>query len=255
MASRSLHVTILVLVVFSQYSAKRFLSTAAADLITINNFGFEDPVLADGLTSGTSTPGWSRIGASTILNPSNSHFAGGTAPQDQNVATLNAGGSGSTLFQNLPATTLQYGTYTFEFEIGDRLDQAFHNVSFNFLINASTIVPVTSSSKPSVSDGSFATWTFTYEVLDPNVFNSFIGDPTRIRFLAFGSSGFSTIDNVRGTFVSAVPEPSSLWLVMGLVTMAIFQRYARKPKSHLKKSFGSHLGSDPVSHLGSDPAC
>ncbi|MEQ1904803.1 MAG: choice-of-anchor tandem repeat NxxGxxAF-containing protein, partial [Pirellulaceae bacterium] len=140
-------------------------SFANADLITINNAGFENPVLAEGATSGGSTPGWSGIGARTFLNPSTTHFSGGNAFEGLNVATLGAGGSGSTLFQNLPTTTLEYGTYKFEFEVGDRLDQTLHNIAFNFLINATTIVPLTSSSKPAVPDGEFRTWSFTYNVL------------------------------------------------------------------------------------------
>ncbi len=196
---------------------------ALADIITINNPGFEDPVLADGVTSGTSTPGWNRLGSTTFLNPSNVHFPGGNATEGFNVATMGAGGSGSSLFQNLPNTTLQYGTYTFQFDVGDRLDEVLHNLGFNLLINATTIVPLTSSNTPAVPDGEFRTWTFTYDVLVPSTFENFIGDPTRIRFLAFGSQGFSTIDNVQGTF-TAIPEPSSAALIAIACGVVCFRR-------------------------------
>ncbi|MEQ1907033.1 MAG: PEP-CTERM sorting domain-containing protein, partial [Pirellulaceae bacterium] len=64
--------------------------------------------------------------------------------------------------------------------------------------------------------------------------SGFIGDPTRIRFLAHGSSGFSTIDNVRGTFVSAVPEPGSLVPAL-LAALAIVSR-RRRFRAQVKKT-------------------
>ena len=196
------------------------LSTPAlADFIIINNPGFENPILSDGLTSGTSTPSWSRIGAATFLNPSTSHFVGGLASEGSNVATLSAAGSGQSISQDLASTTLQYGTYTFEFDVGDRLDQTFHNVNFNFLVNSTTIIPSSSFIAPTVPDGEFITWTFNYQILDSGVFSGLIGDPTRIRFTAFGSSGGFSIDNVRGSF-TAVPEPTSfvaIWSVLVFV--------------------------------------
>lgn len=198
----------------------------SADLILIDNASFENPALGDGITSGTSTPSWNRIGGATFLNPSSTHFIGGLASDGSNVATLSAAGSGQSLFQNLPSNTLQFGTYTFQFEVGDRLDQAFHNVDFDFLVNATTIISPTSAITPTVPDGEFRTWTYNYEVLNSNIFGGFIGDPIRIRFLAFGSSGGFSIDNVRGNFV-AVPEPASLVLGFFSICLAGLRRNRR----------------------------
>lgn len=179
-----------------------------ADLITILNSGFENPTLAEGNSTGA-IPDWFRLGPSVVMDPSPTQFPGGNANEGENVLLMQSGGL---VRQTLPGRTLEYGTYTFQFDVGDPLDIPFGNPGFSFLIGATIIVPLTSSSKPVPVNGGFTTWEFTYEVLDEGIFSGFIGDPILIRFL----NGSAAIDNVRGTFAAAVPEPS----IGGLAAMA-----------------------------------
>jgi hypothetical protein len=210
-------------------------SPALASLIAISNPSFENLVLADGDSSNL-IDSWSRLGPATVFNPTATQFPGG-ASDGSNV--LNLGAAGSIVHQDLLGTNLALGMYSFQFEVGNRLDQAFPVLGFSFLINATTIVPLHSSDKPNVPEGEFRTWTFNYNITP--TLNAFIGDPTRIRFLVSDSAtgGSAVIDNVRGTF-TAVPEPGSLTLglLAALATVSRRRKYgtwqvARFPgKSH-----------------------
>jgi hypothetical protein len=197
-------------------------STATASLITISNPSFENLVLADG-TASSVIDNWSRLGSATVLNPTATQFPGG-ATDGNNV--LNLGANGSIVHQDLVGTNLALGMYSFQFDVGNRMDEAFPDLRFNFLINATTIVPLHSSVEPSVPEGEFRTWTFNYNITP--TLNSFIGDPTRIRFLVSdgATGGSAVIDNVRGTF-TAVPEPGSLslGLLAALATVSSRRRF------------------------------
>jgi hypothetical protein len=202
-------------------------SPASADLITISNASFENPVLANGATT-TLMPDWNRLGPGGILNPSAAQFAGGLASHGENVAFL---GTTTTplLFQNLAGTNLALGTYTFQFDVGNRLDEAIPNLNFSFLVNATTFLPLQSSNTPTVPDGEFRTWTFTYKITP--TLNFLLGDPTRIRFLLSNTSagGSMVIDNVRGSY--SVPEPGSLVPAL-LAALAIVSRRRRSRQSN-----------------------
>lgn len=160
------------------------------------------------------------------MNPSSAHFISASGSDGENVAFL--GAAGSLLHQDLMGTSLNYGFYSFSFDVGNRMDQAFPDLSFNFLVNATTIIPLHSSNTPIVPQGEFRTWTFNYAI-GSTFLTSLIGDSTRIRFLVLDSAtgGSTIIDNIQGTF-TAVPEPSSLTLcVLGCLGMTVLLRQRR----------------------------
>lgn len=178
-----------------------------ADVLNIANSSFEALTLSDGSTSTAAINNWGKLGPVSLLNPASAQFPSGSAADGNNVAVL--GASGSILHQDLVGETLQSGLYSISFAVGNRLDQAQPDLSFHLLINATTIIPLTSSFTPAVADGEYQTWTFNYDTTNANVFGNFYGDPLRIRFLVNdGATGGSmVVDRVQGTFTS-IPEPS-----------------------------------------------
>ncbi len=191
---------------------------ALADIIDVANSGFEEDSVADGNFSGSAISGWNKLGPAGIFNPDASYFVD-EAPAGQNVAVL--GAAGSILSQDLMGQSLAYGIYTFSFDVGNRLDELLPDLGFSFLVNAVTIIPLTSSTQPAIPEGEFRTWSFTFDVTNENVFDSFLGDPLRIRFLSLDTStgGSVAIDNVRGFFRS-IPEPNIAWwlaIAVGIV--------------------------------------
>jgi len=65
-------------------------SPALAAPVTVSNFGFEDPVLADGAES-FFPPDWVRVGSATAINLIDA--TQGVAAEGSNVARVNPGAS------------------------------------------------------------------------------------------------------------------------------------------------------------------
>ena len=167
--------------------------------LTINNAGFEEPVLADGAFINGSVPGWEGSGGGTFNPTAATH--GIEAAEGNNTHFSNGGTRSQTL-----ADLAVAGTYTLMVEVGDRSDTAFPGYSvrlgydvggvFNLLAeDVSTLTPV----------NGFVTAEVTYTVAETDV--DIIGKPLAIQLVSNGVQ--VNFDDVRLVY----GEPNGLALV------------------------------------------
>jgi hypothetical protein len=180
--------------------------TLRGDLVTVANPGFEATALGEGASTST-VANWFTFGTPvTVMNPSASQFPAGAAAEGMNVAML---APSSLLVQNL-SSVLQYGSYTVEFNVGNRLDAGYAGLLFVFKAGGVGLLPF-SSSAPVPGDGMYDTATFNFQVTPENVNGGFVGGALRIEILTPSSgSGFTAVDHVRINFSSSIPEPVAM---------------------------------------------
>lgn len=177
-----------------------------ADLVTVANPGFEATTLGEGVSTSTVT-NWFTFGTPvTVMNPSVAQFPAGAAAEGLNVAML---APSALLVQNL-SSTLQYGAYTVEFNVGNRLDAGYAGLLFVLKAGGVALIPY-SSSVPVPGDGLYDTATFNFQVTPENVNGGFVGGALRIEILTPSSgSGFTAVDHVRINYSSSIPEPAAI---------------------------------------------
>jgi hypothetical protein len=203
--------------------ALSFAGNADGDVVTVLNPGFETAVLGEG-TSTATVADWFTFGTPvTVMNPSTVQFPGGATTEGLNAAMLAPAGL---LVQNL-SSVLQFGTYTVEFDLGNRLDADYAGMQFVFKAGGVGMLPA-SSLIPTPGDGLFQTATVTFSATPTNVNGGFVGGALRIEFLTPSTgSGFTALDNVRINF-TAIPEPSAAGLAgLALVAATVVGRRRR----------------------------
>ena len=206
-------------------------SSALATSLTVQNFSFEGPVLADGANQ-PNPPGWTLNNAGNEYNPTSSQFAtaaGNGTPTGADgiqVASSN-GGQGTALLQALAGDDGILGngddplfapntTYTLTVAVGQRLDLPFTGYALELVLLDGTVI-ATEVSAITPAPGTFVDRTIS---VDSNtVAPIHYGQQIRINLT---TAGFYEVnfDNVRVSAVT-VPEPSSVVLaVLGFIGIA-----------------------------------
>jgi hypothetical protein len=190
-----------------------------AQAITILNPSFEQPVLNDGVYTGT-FDSWSASGSVSTWNPTVASFPG-EAPDGSNVAAVGPG-AGS-IYQVLTATVQANTTYTLEVDVGNRQDFGFDNFVVALLAGGDTLA---SNSGPSPADGTFITNTLTF-ITGASPLQ--LGQNLVILLGATGSNpGQVDFDNVRLS-ATAVPIPGAAWLLgSGLLGLCALGRRRKR---------------------------
>lgn len=231
------------------------LSTARAELLTVQNAGFETLFISDN-TFNVAAPGpagWSAYGTINhnnrsigVVNPTGSLLYPGGAPEGRNVGVVflldNASnqsqfaGIESGLVQTL-ASTLQTNTrYTLTVEVGNMAnDSATTNDAFEFtgfpgyrvdlLAGAQVIASDNNSLLP--AEGTFLTSQFSLSIGASHVLS---GQALGIRLVNLNAAPGIEVnfDNVR-LDATAIPEPAAFASLLGIATLALalFHRRAR----------------------------
>jgi hypothetical protein len=112
--------------------------------VTIANFDFETPALADNAFTNNVISGWSGTDSDAVnnfgvFNPPTAYFTS-QAPEGQNVAYIERGGIHQTLALNLEAGT----TYTLAAKLGDSLEDPTPGYSLELRAGATTLAAVSS---------------------------------------------------------------------------------------------------------------
>jgi len=198
-------------------------TTTFAASISINNPGFESPVLTDGgyIYSSTSLDGgWTNNAVNTgnagILNPSSVMYPGGSAPEGGNVGYVYSPAS-SFGYNNLTAQVLgtnpaAYTVYTLTVKVGGRLDIGNNGyivrLGYGDSIGAFTLLAQDNNTL-AVPGGGWVTATIVYSN------RTTIAQPLQIQLVAIAGSGVGNqmnFDDVRLDAVSIpantiIPEP------------------------------------------------
>ncbi len=188
-------------------------SPASASPVTVGNFGFEDPVLADGAQN-FSPADWVRVGSASAINLLDA--TQGVAAEGSNVARANPGGSFS---QVLVGEVLTVGTtYELIVGVGSRIDVANGAVYNIQLVVNGDVLAQTGNQTLGVNS--------LFDDSDPISFEveaAQIGQDLQIVLLnpavVDGGTGQALFDNVRlESTTTVIPEPSSL----ALLSLGIF---------------------------------
>ena len=197
------------------------------------------PVEINGIWSNTDSLGWHRDGGVVPGTGFDGRpfYSGNIATQEGRTATHNGGRTVvSTPDLSLGNHTLQEGTYSLLFAMGNYNNQNFNDISaFNF----SGISSPDNAIRPSPARGEWEIWILDYEVAanNPN-----IGSPLNFS-MTFASTGNASFDGVGGLsnlgngFLvdftapstspptnSPVPEPSSTIALAGLLGLGLLGR-------------------------------
>lgn len=153
--------------------------------IPILNPGFELPVLTNGDSTG-SLVGWVSLGGSDgTYNPSTTHYAGGVAPEGQNVGFS----QGGTIAQVLSASLMPSHRYRLDVLVGDPLHRPFPGFVVQLLAGGVVLAEATG---PTPANGTFVPVSVTYDAHrnDPH-----LGQVLEIRLRAVGTQ--ANFDDVR----------------------------------------------------------
>jgi hypothetical protein len=155
--------------------------------ITVDNFSFETPALANGGWTPT-IPSWSQLsGISGIFDPRAAQFPAGV-PDGDNSAYINGGTIGQTIAAE---TLLADTTYELSVDVGDRADRPFPGYEIQLVVGA-VVRGSADETAVSPSDGTFATATASFTT-DP----ADAGQSLEIRLVTPGQQ--PNFDNVRLT--------------------------------------------------------
>ena len=194
-------------------------SVAWADGIPVQNASFET---TNALTSTCGTgcafnwgpiPGWTMTGSGGSFQPNSTYF--NLPLPNGNVVAFSSGG---TISQDLGVSLLPETTYTLSVFVGERLDQLNTNYSIALMAGSTTLCTF-SGSNASITPGTFADETCTYQ--------SGATVPTGDLSIVLRSAGVqSDFDNVSVNANVPVPEPSSMGLLaVGLLCAIFLARY------------------------------
>jgi len=230
------------------------LPAAHAELITVQNAGFETLSLANN-TFNVSSPGpagWSAYGTINhnnrsigVVNPTGSTLYPGGAPEGRNVGVVflmdNPGnqsqfaGIESGLVQTLSATLQTNTRYTLTVEVGNMATDPSPQHAFAFtgfpgyrvdlLAGGQVIASDNNSLLP--SEGTFLTSQFSLSIGASHVL---AGQALGIRLVNLNAAPGIEVnfDNIR-LDATAIPEPATFASLLGIVTLAlaVFRRRAR----------------------------
>ena len=190
--------------------------------ITVPNFSFEEPDVAEGTPGAVS--GWTALligggGTPAVRDPVNAQYAGGTgnntllpgSAQGGQAAYFAFTENGSGMTTSIAGTTVQANTlYTLTVALGDPLDRDPGTVFLRLTVNGS-VAATTTISPTSIPSGTFTDFSVALGPFASN--DSRVGGSLGIELRmsgGFRSAGYGAdFDNVRLT--SAVPEPTTLW--------------------------------------------
>ncbi|HEY6332900.1 MAG TPA: PEP-CTERM sorting domain-containing protein [Blastocatellia bacterium] len=202
-----------------------FASTGLANSILVNNFSFETlpagglPIVGylGGVYSEDAIPGWTNGGFTGQFQPGG---PSGTVP-DPYFNTLSNGptdaySNGGTISQTVGAVVQAGVTYTFQVDIGSRLDTPALGTA-DLLVNG-----VQHFATGTLVAGGWATFTAVYTGLAADV-----GDSITIQLNSSGEQG--DFDNVRlsNNLTTTTPEPGSFALMGSGIVGLIAWRYRR----------------------------
>ena len=163
------------------------MGTALADqqAITIENPGFEDPVLAEDDWTWIDVPGWTPVGgeAPGIWNVTLSDFDPVIAPEGENVLyTENAVGDGAGVTQILTESFAADTDYTLTADVGNSWSYYFAGYSVQLLAGGIVIAEDNDTLWPDYMIWATSTVAYTYDPAD----SALVGQPLEIRLLNLG---------------------------------------------------------------------
>jgi len=167
-----------VMAVFLPFSAV----TADEQAITIDNPGFEDPVLAEDDYTWIDVPGWTHVGGDGpgVWNVTLSDFDPVLAPEGQNVLyTENAVGDPGGVTQVLTETFAAHTDYTLTVEVGNSWYYYFSGYSVQLLTGGVVIAEDNDTLWPKYYNWATSTVHYTYDSADA----ALVGQPLEIRLL------------------------------------------------------------------------
>ena len=195
-----------------------FALSAMAGAITINNPGFEDPVLSDGAWT-YDYIGWNTSADEWVgtWNPDPDgaiyYGYGGNAPEGQNVGWAAASDTDALGFGQILAETLTADTtYTLTVEVGNNFYYAWNGYQVQLLAGGNLLAE--DDNTLTIASDTFETSTVTYTSgasVTP-------GQALEIRLLAKVGTGEANFDNVQ-----LIPEPATMGL-LGLGALALIRR-------------------------------
>jgi len=175
---------------------------ASATLITINNYSFESPTLADGAATLGSIPDWTIVtGNAGVWNPTAANYPGGV-PDGNNVAYLSQ--PSTTISQTTAATVT--GSYQYFLQVYVGSDTGTPPTYTIQLVAAGSPDVVLAQASGQPTTGSFTPVTLTYTATDPSQY----GKPIKINLES--STWRLHFDDVTLNGI-AVPLPSTLLLL------------------------------------------
>jgi hypothetical protein len=202
------------LLLFVCLAALPLLRPAYADTaVTINNFSFEDNVLAHGSFTNNVLTDWTVVALSSeLVGAYNPNTFTQPIPDGLNTAYVNPGGK---FFQDV-GPLVANSTYNFSVFVGQRNDIPLPTYSIQ-LLDASTSTVLASGIPSAPGSGDFAKFNMTF---DSAGFSSSVGDAIRIEFSASGTNSLSQVnfDAVTLGFsadsTAPVPEPRLFGLTL-----------------------------------------
>lgn len=224
------------------------LSCGSLQAVTISNYSFETPVLADNGVS-ASIPNWNEDGdyfpANNhigVYNPPLSAYPGGV-PDGNNVAIIfslppDAGsgqpGGGDIWQQTAKQLEITDASYSLSAYVGNELGVAQIATTFelrsgtNYATSTLLKSLTVSGGNTDVADGTFAQFTLTWSQSDANfatLLAAHLGEPVIIAFSVPANTGANSDIDLVQLSVTSVPEPASLTLL--LPGLLLFLRPAR----------------------------
>ena len=188
---------------------------ANAELIDIQNAGFEAANLADG-HYGYSLAGWNvQLGSGGIgggFNPTTSHF-----PDEAPEGDIVAWSDNSEISQVLDAVLLANTTYTLQADVGDRLDTSYAGYRIRlYSVGISSVGLAEDNSTVTPGNGEFTRATLVFTTGDTH---TELGKPLMVSIRALPGTGSTQacFDNI-SLDATAVPEPAG---IVGLLSMLL----------------------------------
>jgi hypothetical protein len=181
------------------------LRSASAELLSVANASFEDPVLEEDTWTDGYIPSWTISGTvetAGVFRPGPAFFPGGV-PDGVNTAYSN-GKSISQILQDVLTADMEY---TLQVDLGKhQLDLPAYKVQ----LYAGNLLLAEDNNSLAPTDGQFLTATLSYTALSGN---SNLGAALEIRLVDASGISWTQInwDNVR-LDATAVPEPSTITL-------------------------------------------
>ncbi len=160
-------------------------ASAGAGLITIDNPGFENPVLAEDDWTWLYVPGWTQVGGDGpgIWNVTNADFYPVAAPEGQNVLyTENAVGVANGVAQVLTETFAANTDYTLTAEVGNSWYYYYAGYSVQLLAGGTVIAEDNNTLWTDYMLWATSTVAYTYDPADSDL----VGQPLEIRLLNLG---------------------------------------------------------------------